>query len=345
MDGNLIPCHIEYGIAGTVFLVPLLVADGELALQIFLGTCRSVRKDRIVRIVRFVDGSEGSVVLHVGAAVAGQVNGAVRIVIAVQALRIPLAILEHVASGVDVVVSAQDKIYVKLVHHLFEARVHVVLNVRVRRMLGHGLGGFVMRYDQPLILARVFADGCVHGGAEVVHHGLSLGVIFGCAGHTGVSCILLIIPSRISACVQGDEEHIVIEIIVVSLCLHLPALCKVILSLCVWSYAVRLGAVCDLIRRRLDIVAVALACAVVLSPERGLYLGERAVLIHACHRHLVGQIEVVLEHVMAVVVAHCRRISDGRHLLRGEEGGVLAGFAPALILHLVPGGYYKADAL
>src|SRR5699024_7372489 len=204
-----------------------------------------------------------------------------------------------------------------------------------RRMLGHGLGGFVVGHDQPLILARVFADGCVHGGAEVVHHGLGLGVIFGCAGHTGVSCILRIVPSRIGACVQGDEEDIVIEIIVVALCLHLPALRKVILSLFIWSYAVGLGVVCNLVCCSLDIVAVALARAAVLSPEGGLYLGERAVLVHARHRHLVGQVEVVLEHIVAVVVAHCRSIRDGCHLLRREEGGVLAGLAPALILHLV----------
>ena len=54
------------------------------------------------------------------------------------------------------VVSAQDEIYVEFVHHLLKTCVNIVLNIRIRRMLRHRLGGFVMRHNQPVIPAFVF---------------------------------------------------------------------------------------------------------------------------------------------------------------------------------------------
>ena len=90
---------------------------------------------------------------------------------------------------------------------------------------------------------------------------------------------------------------------------------------------------------------MALACAVVLSPECCLHLLKHPVFIHACYGHLIWQIEVVLEHVVSVMVPDRRRIGDGRHLLRCEKRRVLAGFAPALVFHLVSCGHYKTDPL
>ena len=80
---------------------------------------------------------------------------------------------------------------------------------------------------------------------------------------------------------------------------------------------------------------MALACPIVLPAECGLYLFQNAVLIHSCHRHLIGQVKMICEHIVPVMVSHCRRICDRGHLFRGKERRVLARFPPALVLHLV----------
>ena len=179
--------------------------------------------------------------------------------------------------------SSEHKIHVELIHHLLEACVHIVLDIRVRRMLCNGLRGLVVCHDQPVILTRILRNSGIHSRTEVLHHCLCLGVIFCSAGNAGISCILLVISARIRPGVQSDEQHIVIEIIIVAFCLHLTALCEIILSLRIGRHAVGLRVIGNFICCRLDIVSMALACPVILTAERGLYLFQHAVLIHACH--------------------------------------------------------------
>ena len=95
----------------------------------------------------------------------------------IETLCISLTVLEHIASGIHVVMSAEDKIHVKLIHHLLKSRVHIILNIRIRRMFCDCLRRFVMRYDQPVILARILGNRRIHGHPEVLHHCLCLGIV------------------------------------------------------------------------------------------------------------------------------------------------------------------------
>ena len=248
------------------------------------------------------------------------------------------------------VVAAQDEVHVEVVHQGLEPGVHVVLNVRVGGMLGHGLGGLVVGDDEPVILALILLGGAGEGAAEVLHHGLGLGVVLGGAGHAGVVPVFplqVVVAAGVGPGVQGDKEHVVVEVVVVALGLHLSPLGEVVLTVGVGGDTVAVALIGNLLGGGLDVVAVALAGAAVLAPEGGLHLFQQGVGAQQAvlgHFHLVGQIEVVGKHVVAVVVAHGGGVGDGGHLLRGKEGLVLAGLAPALVLHLVTGGHHQGGS-
>ena len=243
------------------------------------------------------------------------------------------------------IMSAENKIHVKLIHHLFKACVHIVLDIRICRVLCHCLCGFMMRHDQPVILSCILACRRSHCCTEVLDHCLSFGIFLSRARNTCISCILFIIAARICTGVQRHKKYIIIKIIIISFCLHLAALCEVILSFRVRRHSVGLRIVRDLIRCCLDIISMTLACPVVLSAECCFDLLQLTVIVDALHCHLIGQIEVVCKHVMSVVISHCRGVRDRGHLRRRKERGVLAGFSPALILHLVSGRHNKVHAL
>ena len=242
------------------------------------------------------------------------------------------------------VMPAEHEIHVKLIHHLLKAGVHIVLNIRICRVLCHCLCGFMVRHDQPVILSCIFACRRAHRCPEVLDHCLGFGIILFRTRNTRISRILLIIAARICAGVQRHKKYIIIKIIIISFCLHLAALCKIILSIPVRRHAVGLRMIRDLIRRCLDIISMALACPVVLSAECGFHLHQLTVLIDTFHCHLIWQIEVVCKHIVPVMISHCRGICDRGHLLRRKERGVLAGFSPALVLHLVARRHDKVHA-
>src|SRR5699024_6668138 len=200
--------------------------------------------------------------------------------------------------------------HVEVVHQGLEPGIHIVLNVRVGGVLGHSLGGLVVGDDEPVILAGIRLGGAGEGAAEVLHHGLGLRVVLGGAGHAGVVPVLslqVVVAAGVGPGVQGDREHGVVEIVVVALRLHLPAFGEVVLTVGVGGVTVAVTLIGSLLGGGLDVVAVALAGAAVLAPEGGLHLLQQGVGAQQAvlgHLHLVGQIEVVGKHVVAVVVAH-----------------------------------------
>ena len=115
----------------------------------------------------------------------------------IQPFSISLSVFEHVTSGIYVIMSAQDEIYVKLVHHFFESCIHIVLNIGVCRMLCYSLGGFMMGDNQPLILTCIFRSRRIQRSSEIFHDCLCLGVVLGSAGHIRIVCVFLIVSSRI----------------------------------------------------------------------------------------------------------------------------------------------------
>src|SRR5699024_10287278 len=92
VHGDGVPLHVKQGVAGAVVLVPLLVAQGQIALQVGLRAGLAVGQHGIVHIVGLVHGLEGGVVLHVRGAVSGEVDGAVGVVEGVQGLGVALAV-------------------------------------------------------------------------------------------------------------------------------------------------------------------------------------------------------------------------------------------------------------
>ena len=235
------------------------------------------------------------------------------------------------------VVAAQHEVHALVCHQLLEARVHIVLNVGVGGVLGHRLGGLVVGDNDPVVLAGVIRLGCVDGFAEVGHDTNGFIFCFSADHHVRVVFPLQgIVAAGIGAGVQSDKQDVVVEVIVVAPGLHLPAFSKIVIAISVWRYAVGVFIRFNFICGCLNIVAVALTGAAVLSPEGSLDLLQIL--------HLIGQVEVVGEHIVSVVVAHGGSIGDGTHFLRCKEGLVLAGFAPVLVLHLVAGGHHQGGS-